>query len=66
MSKKRAIATITVYVYGETEQELIKEANKKIKLINDSDDCKAELESLDEQLFGSFDCKNIRITNNDE
>ena len=59
MPKLRAIATITVYVYGETNTELLEEANKKTKTLNNNDDCNATLDKLQLNKFGSLDLKDI-------
>ena len=51
---KRAIATITIYVYGETQQEQFDEAKKISKEINSSYDCNASVEQLFDAPHGSF------------
>lgn len=51
---KRAIATITVYVYGETEQEQFDKAKEIAKKINLIEDCNASVEQLHSAPFGSI------------
>ena len=49
---KRAVATITCYVYGETDEDLITKANELCTLFNEHDD--AEIEKLHEVPFGKI------------
>lgn len=60
---KRGIATITVYVYGDNNQELYDEANKMCKQLNDQHDCRAGVEKLHDAPHGKMwdDIKEINI-----
>tara|TARA_R110000851_G_scaffold108617_1_gene230065 strand:- start:38636 stop:38830 length:195 start_codon:yes stop_codon:yes gene_type:complete len=52
---KRAVATITVYVYGETNEELIQGGKEVQNHINESFlNVKAEMEKLDLVPFGKI------------
>ncbi len=59
MTKLRAAATITLYVYGENEQQLINEANLVVKAMNLADDCNATLTDLQTINFGKLEAKKI-------
>ena len=52
---KRGVATFTVYVYGDNEQEMFNEAKRIERKILDLDDNDAKLESLNHAPFGSID-----------
>jgi predicted translin family RNA/ssDNA-binding protein len=60
---KRAIATITVYVYGETEQEQFDNAKQIAQKINR--ECNATVEKLHSAPFGStwHEIKEINLEN---
>lgn len=62
---KRGVATITVYVNGETNQELYNEARKIAKTINNKFDCRASVETLHDAPFGKIgsEIKEIDLTN---
>jgi len=51
---KRAIATITVYVYGDTEQEMYDQANKLAHEIKGEIYCNPKVEKLHNAPFGSY------------
>lgn len=61
---KRAVATITIYVHGETQQEQFDQAKKIAKEINSSYDCNANVEQLFDAPYGSFvkEIKEINLT----
>lgn len=58
---KRAVATIEVYVYGETDAELIEAAKEIVKRENDLNDSRASLTVLVEQPFGTIGNRVITI-----
>lgn len=68
MSTKRALATITFYVYGESKEDFEKqqyiEAKNVCDLLNDRYDCRAKLQSLHKSEFGVIDdLEEINIEN---
>lgn len=57
----RAVATITVYVYGDTEKELIEQAKKLADELKNKYDNQAEVEKLERQEFGTLNTKEIKL-----
>ena len=51
-NKVRGIATITVYVYGNSEDELLENASKICDNLNKELDCNAEVEEYGTKNFG--------------
>ena len=51
---KRGIATITVYVYGDNDQELMNDAKNICRTINAHQDTRAGVEKLHNAPFGSY------------
>lgn len=64
---KRGIATITIFVNGENNQELLNEARKVAKSINNKFDCRASVETLHDAPFGKIgsEIKQIDLSNLD-
>lgn len=61
---KRAISTITVYVYGDTPQQQFDESKKMIDLLNDKFDCQASIEQMHTAPFGKIGAsEKININN---
>lgn len=60
---KRAVATITVYVFGHNDEELKNEANQVAHHINAAKmiDHNAKVESLHEQNFGTITKREIPL-----
>ena len=59
---KRSIATITVYVYGETDEQMKQNANVITKLINTvHPSCVSSVEKLVERNFGEMSNREIKI-----
>lgn len=55
MSKEiRGIATISVYVYGNSEQDLLIESREIVNYVNNKYDCIAEIEKLYTAPFGKL------------
>ena len=55
MSKEiRGIATITVYVYGKSEQDLLSQSRGIANYVNNKYDCVAEVEKLHTAPFGKL------------
>lgn len=52
--QKRYTLTVDLYIYANTDDEAIKEAKKVIDTLENKDDCKAEILSIYETMFGSF------------
>ena len=42
----RGVATITVYVYGETKDDLLEQAEKMKAKLNDEYDCNCDIEEI--------------------
>lgn len=57
----RAVATIELYIYGETDAELIDNAKAVCKKLNLENDCGATLQELVEQPFGTFGNRPINL-----
>ncbi len=57
----RAVATITVYVYGDSEKELIEQAKKLANELKNKYDNQAEVEKLERQEFGTLNTKEIKL-----
>lgn len=52
---KRAVATLTVYIYGETDQELKQKSNDVSKMMNEMEpSLESEVEGLIEIPFGKI------------
>lgn len=51
---KRGVATITVYVYGETDEDLIKQGKEIAEGINLIYDGRAEMETLHQATSGKI------------
>jgi len=51
---KRGIATITIYVYGDTDQDKFNDGQEIVKHINDKFDCRATIEQLHNAPFGEI------------
>lgn len=49
--KKRGVLTIDLYVYGESDEEIIEESDKIVKELNDEYDCNARITTLKEMPF---------------
>jgi len=57
----RAVATITVYVYGDTEKELIEQSEKIAQELKEKYDNQAVVEKLERLDFGMFKNKKINL-----
>ena len=57
----RAVATITVYVYGNNLEELVEEAHKLEKELESKYDNGAKVEKIQQLEFGSLKTKEIII-----
>lgn len=57
----RAVATITLYVYGDSEQELKQNAEKYAEKLRSLEDNRASLEKLHLNEFGNLKSTEIKI-----